>query len=253
MKLGHDQAILAHQLREHRLHRAAIHLLVHLLLEVARLRGERTATAHPDRRADRAGARRAAAFLRTRLAAAATHFRLGQLGLGARATGVAIRGDDLVHQRFVEFLAEGRVGNRELGAAIDNFEFHLGHRLFLGRSCGLGNLLLGRRDLLALLLRGAFTDGRTMTWPPSAPGTAPRISSRLRSTSISTILRFSSCGERRPCGRTCACPGTRGPASGAGRSSPEYGATRTHRATRDDRRSCDASSCRRSPCRSWCP
>src|SRR6478736_3070188 len=30
-----------------------------------------------------------------------------------------------------------------------------------------------------------------MTWPPSAPGTAPRIRSRLRSTSISTTFRFS--------------------------------------------------------------
>ena len=151
-ELRHDQAILAHQLRQHRLQRAAVHLLVHLLREVARLRGERTATAHPDRRTDRAGARGAATFLRTRLAATATHFGLGQLGLGARAAGVAIRRDHLVHQRFVEFLAEDRVGNRELGATIGNFEFHVGHRLFLGRSRGLGSRLLGRRDLLAILL-----------------------------------------------------------------------------------------------------
>ena len=45
--------------------------------------------------------------------------------------------------------------------------------------------------LLRFARRAAFTDGRTITWPPSEPGTAPRISSRLRSASISTTFRFS--------------------------------------------------------------
>ena len=39
--------------------------------------------------------------------------------------------------------------------------------------------------------RPALTDGRTSTWPPGAPGTAPRISSRLRAASTSTTRRFS--------------------------------------------------------------
>src|SRR5580693_5898248 len=44
----------------------------------------------------------------------------------------------------------------------------------------------------------AFTDGRTITRPPSDPGTAPLINRRLRGTSISTILRFSMVRLRTP-------------------------------------------------------
>src|ERR1700685_3671570 len=44
----------------------------------------------------------------------------------------------------------------------------------------------------------ALTDGLTMTRPPSAPGTAPLISSKLRGTSISTMRRFSMVRLRTP-------------------------------------------------------
>ena len=91
-----------------------------------------------------------------------------------------------------------------------------------------------------------------MTWPPGAPGTAPRISSRLRAASISTTRRFSMVRRTHPCGPTCACPGTRGPASGAGRSSPARGAPPRRRARPCRPRNCGASSCRQSPCRWSC-
>src|SRR5690606_42160230 len=78
---------------------------------------------------------------------------------------------------------EGRVGDRQLGA-IGDLQFH---RYFLP----LASAFLFGVMLLRSASRAALTDGRTITSPPSAPGTAPLISSRLRATSISITLRFS--------------------------------------------------------------
>src|SRR5271165_7545863 len=44
----------------------------------------------------------------------------------------------------------------------------------------------------------ALTEGLTMTRPPSAPGTAPLINSKLRGTSTWTIRRFSMVRLRTP-------------------------------------------------------
>jgi hypothetical protein len=64
--VDHDQAILARPARQDRAQRAAIHLAVDLLLEAARTRGERTATADAtDRAADVAGAGRPPFWLPT--------------------------------------------------------------------------------------------------------------------------------------------------------------------------------------------
>src|SRR6185312_1235244 len=117
-------AVGARELGKHRAERAAVHLAIHFLREVARLRGERDAATDPDRAAVRAGPRLARALLRPRLATAAAHFGARLLRLRARATGIAIRGNDLVDQRFVEFLSERRIGHLQLGAAVHDLELH---------------------------------------------------------------------------------------------------------------------------------
>ena len=65
-----------------------------------------------------------------------------------------------------------------------------------GRALGAGAPLAAAGALFGIsfwrrALPAALTDGLTMTRPPSAPGTAPLISSRLRGTSTSTMRRFS--------------------------------------------------------------
>src|SRR5205814_6095273 len=45
--------------------------------------------------------------------------------------------------------------------------------------------------ILRVARRAALSDGRTITWPPGAPGTAPRMRSRFLSRSTCTTRRFS--------------------------------------------------------------
>ena len=76
---------------------------------------------------DRARARLARALLAPRLLAAAADFGLGQLRLGAGAARGRVGRQHLVHQRLVEFAAEGRVGDVDLGAlgsAIHQLQLH---------------------------------------------------------------------------------------------------------------------------------
>src|SRR5512146_3016370 len=61
---------------------------------------------------------------------------------------------------------------------------------FIGFADGAEPALVGA-TVLRSARRAAFRDGRTMTCPPSAPGTAPRTRRRLRSAFTCTILRFS--------------------------------------------------------------
>src|SRR3546814_799965 len=93
--------------------------------------------------------------------------------LGTGAATVAIRNDDLMHQRLVEVAAEDRVGDRQLVVASNDGKFHLD----------------SPQPLLV---------GRTMTLPPGAPGTAPRIAIRPRSASTLTTSR--------PCVVCCTAP-----------------------------------------------
>ena len=98
-----------------------------------------------------------------RLLAAATHFGTGLLSLRALTGTRHVGHDDLMHEGLVEFLAEGNFGQLD--------------------SCS-GNSLQ-----VHVVLPQAFTDGRTMTSLPVAPGTAPLTTSTLRSTSTETISR----------------------------------------------------------------
>src|SRR6185312_4948032 len=130
--------------------RAAVHLAVHLLLEAARLGGEGLAAAHPDGRPVGPGARLTGALLAPRLLAAAADFRARLLRLGAGAARIAVRSDDLVDQRLVELVSEGRLGYLELGSSTDHLELHgalllrLLHRVGRRRRAE-----FGRRDGLA--------------------------------------------------------------------------------------------------------
>ena len=89
--------------------RGAVHLLVDLLVVVARLRGECPATADPDRAADRAGASTARAFLAPGLRTAATDGRTILLRLGSGTATGEIGRYDLVHECFVVVHAERRL------------------------------------------------------------------------------------------------------------------------------------------------
>ena len=169
------------------------------------LRGERRAAADPDRAADRAGARRTRALLRVRLASAAAHFGARLLRLGTGAAGRAIGIDDLEHQGLVVVVAEVRSSDTcNSVPPLATLSFMASTSCRLGRSGfgrgGFGGRLraarlgrgdLGRRNALAARRRAALTEGRTITWPPSEPGTAPLISSRLRSASTPMTFRFS--------------------------------------------------------------
>src|SRR5882757_3875172 len=192
------QAILAHQFRHHGLHGGAIHLAIHLLRKITRPRGERPAAAHPDGAAYGAGPGLAGALLAPRLLAAAADFRARLLLLGAGAPGGHVGRDDLVHQRFVVGAAEG--GVRQLnfagGAYILELKLHGGYFLsdldapLPAPPFAATGALFGAKRLRRACAT-AFKAGRTMTRPPSEPGTAPLINSRLRLTSTSTMRRFS--------------------------------------------------------------
>src|SRR5690606_15343201 len=97
-----------------RLQRRAIHLAVHLLRKIARLRRERATAANPDRAADRAGARLAGALLAPRLGAAAAHFGLGLLRLRSGTRSGHVGRDGLVHEGFVVSTRERRVRYRDV-------------------------------------------------------------------------------------------------------------------------------------------
>src|SRR5690606_10954814 len=109
-----EQTLLTRKLREHRAHRAAVHLAIDLLREIARLRSKSATAAHPNRTADRAYARLAGALLTPRFRAAAAHFGFRLLRLRARTTGRAIRSHDLVYERFVEFTRKRRIGHLDV-------------------------------------------------------------------------------------------------------------------------------------------
>src|ERR1700722_872652 len=180
---GHDQAILAYQLGEHRANRAAIHFAVDLLRKIARLRGEGAAAADPDGTANRAGACRARALLAPRLLAAAAHLRSGLLRLGAGTPGRAVGVDHLEDERRVVLAAEVLVRDCKF-RALGHFELH--DHYFFG-AAALGGALAGAfaatGDLLGATLfgvttlraacRAAFSEARTITLPPAAPGRAP--------------------------------------------------------------------------------
>src|SRR6185312_8298379 len=103
------EATLAIQFRQHRAQRAAIHLAVDLLREIARLRSERARTTDEDRRTIVAVAG-PAAFLLLELLGGARHARVVQLRLGAGATGIAVRYHHLMHEILAERGAEDRFG-----------------------------------------------------------------------------------------------------------------------------------------------
>src|SRR5262249_52320518 len=136
---------------------------------VAGPRAVRHTAATPVRRPDRTLPRAAGALLPPRLGAAARHLgaRLG--AVRARALRRELRGDGLVHHRDVRLDTEDlfRQGHARTGAAVGLLHGETGHAT------------------------PAFTALRTKTSPPFGPGTAPRMSSRLRSASPSTTWRFS--------------------------------------------------------------
>ncbi len=168
---GHEQPVLAQQLRQHRAHRAAVHLAVDLLREVARPRGEGSAAADPDRAANRAHAGTTRALLLPRLLAAAAHVGAILLGLRAGTRAGQMGRHDLMHERLVERGTERRI--RELERAFTTLDFDF-HRSISCRS----------------YLATALMAGRTTSWPFSLPATAPFTSSRLRSASTLTTSRL---------------------------------------------------------------
>src|SRR5690606_14018 len=154
------QPALAVELGQDGGHRGAVHLAVDLLLEAARLGREGHAAADEDRRGQRTVARTAALLL-LRLLGGAGDRGAGLLRLGAGTTGVAVGNNDLVDQVLAELTAEHGVGDgQRLAGAGGDFHRH-------------APLLVGR----------------TMTSPPGAPGTAPRIAIRPRSTSTLTTCK----------------------------------------------------------------
>src|SRR5256884_6350461 len=148
--VGNQEALGARQLREHRADRAAVHLAIHLLREVARLGGEGLAAADPDRRAVGAGARLPRALLRVGLAAAAAHFGTRLLCLGTGAPRGLIRGDHLVDQRLVELGPEGGFRHLQRARAIDQLQLHGLLLSRLGRILRRRGAKLGRRHDLAV-------------------------------------------------------------------------------------------------------
>src|SRR6185436_7468008 len=138
----HDQALLTQQLRQHRAHRAAVHLAVDLLLEIARTRRERPAAADPQRAADRADAGAARALLLPRLLAAAAHVGAVLLSLRSGASAGEIGRHDLMHERLVERSAERRI--RELERATTAFDFYFHRSISLESYLPAGILTAGR-------------------------------------------------------------------------------------------------------------
>src|SRR5450432_284766 len=65
--------------------------------------------------------------------------------------------------------------------------------------------------LLRRARRAALTDGRTRTWPPWDPGTAPLISSRLRAISTLMTVRFSVVRRTTPMWPAMRLPGNTRP------------------------------------------
>ena len=74
---------------------------------IARARCKSASAANPDRAAGGTGARAASALLLPGLGAAATNVRTVLLTLRTGTTARAMRGNDLVNQRFVEVCAKG--------------------------------------------------------------------------------------------------------------------------------------------------
>src|SRR5450631_3212486 len=102
-----------------------------------------------------------------------------------------------MNQCFVVGAAEGDVRQLNLGGLADVLELKLRHYFLSDLEAPLpapafaamGALFGASRFRRAC--EAAFKAGRTTTRPPSEPGTAPLISSRLRVTSTSTMRRFS--------------------------------------------------------------
>src|SRR6185369_2536101 len=86
--------------------------------------------------------------------------------------------DDLVDERLVVVAREHGVGSVDLrgrlALLVDHVELHQAAPF----------------AVFAAAFDGAFTAGRTTTWPFLAPGTAPRTSSSWRASSMRTMSRF---------------------------------------------------------------
>src|SRR5690606_22840871 len=160
-RLHDHDAALAVELGQDRGHRGAVHLAVDLLREAARLGREGHATTDEDR-SGQGAVTCTATLLLLRLLGGAGDFRAGLLRLGAGTAGIAVRDHDLVDQVLAELAAEDLVGYRHGLAAVIDGKFHR-HTPLL--------------------------DGRTITSPPGAPGTAPRMAIRPRSASTFTTCR----------------------------------------------------------------
>src|SRR5690348_15201031 len=159
----HLQAALAIQFGQHRAQRAAVHLAIDLLREVARLRRERARTTDEDRRTVIAVAGTAALLL-LELLGGARDAGVVQLRLGTGAARVAVSHHHLMHEILAERGAEDRFGNLQ-GLSANHIQFH------------------GQAPQ-------ALAAGRTTTSPPVAPGTAPLTAIRWRSASTLTTSRF---------------------------------------------------------------
>src|SRR5699024_8647834 len=110
------------------------------------------------------------AFLAPRLLGGMLDFSAILLGAVAGTCVGLVGNDDLMHERFVEFTTKNRVGcidrSRRLTLIIQELDFHYAP------------------------FPAALTDGRTTMFEPAWPGTAPRTSSRPRSTSTRMTSRF---------------------------------------------------------------
>src|SRR5690606_39188253 len=124
-------------------------------------------TGTPNGRTDGASTGTTSTLLTPRLFAATRHFRASQLRTSTLTGTCGICNDDLVNQSFVEFAPEGSLGNFKSALGVFHYQFHY-----------------------YLLRRYAVTAGLTITLPLVAPGTAPLMSSRLRSASTRTSSRF---------------------------------------------------------------
>src|SRR5258708_1966781 len=182
-RLDHGEPLLAHQLRQDGSHPRAVHLAIHLLVEVlVGLVGEGASAATPERRRRHAGARAAGALLAPRLLGRVAHLAARLLRARALAAVRLVGDDDLVHQRLVVRASEEGLGSVDrllrLALLVDDLEFHY---------------LAPFAALVAL----AFTLGRTITAPFLAPGTEPftmmsERSASTRATSSSCTVRLTS-------------------------------------------------------------
>src|SRR5262249_21786987 len=120
------------------------------------------------------------ALLPPRLLAAAADFTARQLPPRTLPSAGQICDDHLMHQRFVELATESRLGD------------------FDGTAAGCCQVQIHTHYSSNVRTAHAFTAGRPHTPPPAAPGTAPRINSRLRSVSTLTTTRFCSVTRRLP-------------------------------------------------------